>query len=105
MHNYTAPPRPSRKLRAGVLGFTGYSGAELVALLEKHPAAEPVLLAHRRTEESEVGRFPLPISGTGRPVERLAWSPGIVAENKIDVVFTATPPEVSMEVAPQALAQ
>lgn len=87
------------------MGFTGYSGAELVALLEKHPAVEPVLLAHRRAEESEIGRSPVPISGAAQPIARIAWSPGVIAENKIDVVFTATPPEVSMEVVPEVLAQ
>ena len=105
MHNYTNPPRRSGKLRAGVMGFTGYSGAELLALLEKHPNAEPVLLAHRKAEESDLGRSPIPVSDASRPVARLAWGHGVVAENNIDVVFTATPPEVSMEVVPEVLAQ
>src|SRR5258706_14518932 len=105
MHNYTTKPGRSGKLRAGVMGFTGYSGAELVALLQKHPAVEPVLLAHRKAEEAELGRSPLPISGAAQPIERLAWSPGVIADNTIDVVFTATPPEVSMEVVPEVLAQ
>ena len=34
-------------LRAGVVGFRGYSGAELVAILGRHPGAAPVLLEHR----------------------------------------------------------
>ncbi|MEO7144245.1 MAG: hypothetical protein ABI165_12180, partial [Bryobacteraceae bacterium] len=30
----------------GIVGFRGYGGAELVRLLERHPAARPVLLEH-----------------------------------------------------------
>ena len=31
----------------GIVGFRGYSGAELVAILQRHSLAEPVLLEHR----------------------------------------------------------
>ena len=31
----------------GIVGFRGYSGAELVRILARHPHVEPVLLEHR----------------------------------------------------------
>ena len=40
----------------GIVGFRGYSGAELVRILERHPHAEPVLMEHR----SDSAAAPLP---------------------------------------------
>ena len=102
MHNYSA----GRRFRAGILGHSGYSGAELAALLGKHPAVTPVLLNHRQAEGSASENRPLaggeaPSSG----MQRLPWSRTVVAEQGLDVVFTSTPPEVSMEVVPEIRAQ
>ena len=102
MHNYSSV----RKLRAGVLGHSGYSGAEVVGLLGRHPAAVPVLLDHRRPERSAAE--PRPVAGDGaasEPIQRLPWSKTVVGDEKLDVVFTATPPEISLEVIPEILAQ
>jgi N-acetyl-gamma-glutamyl-phosphate reductase len=106
MHKYSAPSSAPPRLRAGLLGYTGYSGAELLGLLQKHPFVAPVLLAHRKAEESLAERRPLPCGPAGaEPVPQLAWEPGVISKNGIEVVFTATPPEVSMEVVPEVLAQ
>ena len=35
------------RAQVGIVGYRGYSGAELVRILERHPGAEPVLLEHR----------------------------------------------------------
>ncbi len=74
----------------GILGFRGYSGAELITLLARHPHAEPVLLEHREREDR-----PCPI---GRPgLRTLAYSPEAVRAAGLAAVFLATPPEVSMD--------
>ena len=39
--------------RVGIVGHSGYSGAELVRILERHPHAEPVLLHHREAAEAK----------------------------------------------------
>ena len=39
------------------------------------------------------------------PIQRLPWSKTVVGDEKLDVVFTATPPEISLEVIPEILAQ
>ena len=84
------------RIRAGIVGFTGYSGAELTGLLRRHPCAEPVWLEHRRTSDNE-----LPVFSNG--VERAPFDPAAISEAKLDVVFLATPVEVSLEAAPAAL--
>ena len=84
-------------LSAGVVGFRGYSGAELVQLLQRHPSARPVLLEHRADSEDR----PLPKGHSGPP--RLPCTEDAVRSGKLDVVFLATPPEVSMDLAPKML--
>ncbi len=99
MHNYSAP-----KLRAGILGYSGYSGAELASLLARHPQAAPVLLDHRRAGSSDGEAPPVPCAGASA-LERHPWNPQAVSEHRLDVVFTSTPPEVSQEIIPEVLAQ
>jgi N-acetyl-gamma-glutamyl-phosphate reductase len=86
------------RVRAGIVGFRGYSGAELVAILRKHPRAEPWLLEHR----SDAGERPEPRGNPAPP--RLPCDAEAVAREGIQCVFLATPPEVSMELAPKMLA-
>src|SRR5262249_47200806 len=105
MHNYSNSELPARKLRLGILGYTGYSGAELVGLLERHPAVTPVLLSHRKTDDAAESSPVSCGSPKGEDLARLPWSPAAIRENGLDLVFTATPPEVSMDVVPEVLAQ
>ena len=85
------------KARVGIIGHRGYSGAELIRILEHHGHAEPVLLEHREDAGSGTGprrkasRASIP--STGEAVRREGLS----------AVFLATPPEVSMELAPVML--
>src|SRR5579862_1541511 len=80
----------------GIVGFRGYSGAELAAILEKHPQVEPVLLEHRDAEDR-----PQPMGHAGPRREK--FSPEAVRDAGLAVVFLATPPEVSMELTPPLL--
>ena len=74
----------------GIVGFSGYSGAELVSILSRHPDVEPVLLEHREAEDRV---RPLNYQGP----RRIPYSVGL------PLVFLATPPEVSIELAPALL--
>jgi N-acetyl-gamma-glutamyl-phosphate reductase len=76
----------------GIVGFSGYSGAELINILLRHPHAEPVLLEHREAEDRA---RPLNYQGP----RRLPYS----ANTGLPLVFLATPPEVSIELAPALL--
>jgi len=84
-------------LRAGIVGFRGYSGAELIAILQRHPHAAPVLLEHR--EETATG----PKHRRAGKTPQFACTPDAVREAGLDVVFLATPPEASMELSPWLL--
>ena len=83
---------------AGIVGYRGYSGAELARILERHPRVTPVLLEHR---EDAAGHLrPQRSSGP----RHAACTPDAVRAEGISIVFLATPPEVSMELAPALLA-
>jgi N-acetyl-gamma-glutamyl-phosphate reductase len=84
-------------IRVGIVGFRGYSGAELTAILQRHSKAEPVWLEHR----SDAGEKPLPRGHAGP--KRVPCAPEAVRAEKLAVVFLATPAEVSMELAPGLL--
>ena len=83
--------------RVGVVGYNGYSGAELVRILLSHPHAEPVLLAHR--EDTGAG---VAIRNRRGPAQ-VPCTPQAVQSEGLAVVFLATPPDVSMELAPAML--
>src|SRR5579883_2580604 len=88
----------SAKQRVGIVGYRGYSGAELVRILTRHPCAEPVLLEHREEHGSDRA-----IRKDRSPV-RIPCTPEAVKSEKLALIFLATPPEVSMELAPAMLA-
>lgn len=80
----------------GIVGFRGYSGAELANILGRHPHVEPWLLEHR-----EAGDEVRPL---GHPGPRRAPLSGeFVRKEGLAAVFLATPPEVSMDLAPELL--
>lgn len=91
MNNYTGRT-------VGVVGFRGYSGAELVRILSRHPGVEVILLEHRADSEERVR--PL---GSKIPKTLPATAEAIGAEH-LDVVFLATPPGVSIDLTPGILA-
>ena len=86
----------AKTIRVGVVGFTGYSGAELVKILRGHPAVEPVLLEHRAQSPDEGPHWP-------DDPERMPWVPENLHDAGIELVFLATPHEVSLELVPAAL--
>ena len=84
--------------RVGIVGHRGYSGAELVRLLARHPFVEVVLLEHRGDQREAPA-----IRSQKTPIQ-LGCTPEAVRDHQISLVFLATPPEVSMELAPAMLA-
>lgn len=104
----------TESIRVGVVGFSGYSGAELCAILRRHPGVAVTLLEHR--DRGLGGDEPAahPIAGAEsaarRPIdfplgglERRAFSAAALRDAGIGVLFLATPPEVSIELAAPAL--
>jgi N-acetyl-gamma-glutamyl-phosphate reductase len=82
---------------AGIVGFRGYSGAELVRLLEKHSHVEPVLLEHR----SDSDERPLPRNASSP--RRIPCTAEAIRSEGLAAVFLATPPEVSIDLTPAIL--
>jgi N-acetyl-gamma-glutamyl-phosphate reductase len=74
----------------GVVGFRGYSGAELIRILARHPGVEILLLEHR--PDSEERAMPL----GQKPATTIAATAAAAKEEKLDLVFLATPPSASM---------
>lgn len=81
----------------GIVGFRGYSGAELVRILQRHPHVHAVLLEHRSDSEER------PVPRNGQQPQRLAYSIENIRDAKLQVVFLATPHEVAMELTPPLL--
>src|ERR1700756_3340303 len=79
--------------RAGIVGFRGYSGAELLRLLAHHPHVEPVLLEHRQDSEDR----PEPIGA--KRYKRLPCTAEEVQSEKLAATLLAPPADVSMELA------
>lgn len=84
-------------IKAGIVGFRGYSGAELIDILKRHGGAEVFLMEHR----ADAAERPQPRGFEGPA--RMAATAAAVRDNALNVVFLATPPEVSMELAPEYL--
>lgn len=85
----------AEKTKVGIAGFTGYSGAELLKILKRHPHAEPVLLEHRPVSDAE-----LPF---GEDTPRIPFTPQALRDHGVGIAFLATTLEVSMESAPAIL--
>jgi len=81
----------------GIVGHRGYSGAELVRILSHHGAVEPVLLEHR---DDHPGHTAIRHRKMAR---QIPCTGDAVRQEKMALVFLATPPEVSMELAPAML--
>ncbi len=79
-----------KRIRVGILGASGYAGAELVRLLLGHPNVEIVLLTADRKAGQHVGEVFPHLAGHGLPylmsLSDVEWS-GL----EIDVVFCARP--------------
>lgn len=89
--------KDSTRPKVGVLGFRGYSGAELIRILHRHPSVDVVLLEHRSDSEERIG--PL---GKSSP-QVIAADPEAISREKLDLVFLATPADVSIDLTPALL--
>lgn len=84
-------------VNVGIVGFRGYSGAELEKILARHPGVNPILIEHRQDSSER----PRPLGLRGQ--ERISATPEAALAAGIRLVFLATPPDVSMEFAPALL--
>jgi N-acetyl-gamma-glutamyl-phosphate reductase len=95
-------------MQTAVMGVSGYAGAELVRLLVRHPrltGAAPLLLARANAHEAitagEMHPELIDSRGTGAlAVQGFSWD--LIAERGVEVLFLATPHELSRELVPEA---
>ena len=113
----------SSKLKVAVLGATGYSGLELTRILLRHPRVEtPVFLRRPESQNSHLAQstgksgaalseengnanladvFPA-LSGNGSyPLQALSWP--ALKKQAVELLFLATPHEVSRTLLPEAV--
>ena len=88
----------NRRIRAGIIGATGYTGHELVKLLTKHRNVELVVLNSESSAGKKVSElypdFKADIKYTGHSIDQ-------INDLKLDVVFLALPHTVAMDWAPK----
>src|SRR5947207_4535676 len=115
----------SSKLKVAVLGATGYSGLELTRILLRHPRAKKTVLLRRPESQNshpaknagkggapsqdEHGHinladiFPALSGNGGYPLQPLSWPS--LKQQGVQLLFLATPHEVSRALVPEAVAQ
>jgi N-acetyl-gamma-glutamyl-phosphate reductase len=94
-------------IQPAVVGATGYAGFELARLLARHPYAKKPVLFTRNGESGATAKldelYPHLSGNGGYPLEPFRWE--TLKTKGANVLFLATPHEVSREWVPQAMAQ
>lgn len=92
-------------IQPAVVGVTGYAGFELARLLMRHPRMKKPVLFTREGESAGPGQldevYPHVSGNGGYPLEPFHWD--ALHEKSVDVLFLATPHEVSREWVPEAM--
>jgi len=94
------------KLKTAVLGATGYSGCELTQLLIRHARLATLLLLRREGDDGPdnlADVFPVLAGNGGYPLHSFSWDK--LREQGVDLLFLATPHEVSRTVVPEAISR
>jgi N-acetyl-gamma-glutamyl-phosphate reductase len=77
------PGGADQRIRVGIIGATGYAGAELIRLLTRHPRVEVVGLQGRDRDHEPIGLTNPHLAGTGLAVDS--------SLPDVDAVFLALP--------------
>lgn len=85
-------------IKVGIVGGTGYTGAELLRLLAQHPQAEVTALTSRKEAGLRADRLFPNLRGY---CDAVFAAPDEAGLERCDVVFFATPHGTAMQMAPQ----
>jgi len=86
------------RTRVGIIGATGYTGAELLRLLLHHPEAEVTALTSQKYAGLPIDRvFPSLMNQLQLKCEELSFDQ---ISKKVDFIFTAVPHKTAMETVP-----
>ena len=84
------------KIKAGIIGGSGYTGIEVLRILHQHPKAEVIAICSRALHGKKIKEIFPNLAG----LTNLTFSmPNMESLNECDVVFFATPHGVAMESA------
>src|SRR5689334_13710810 len=89
----------SHELQTAIVGATGYAGQELTRILFQHPRLKPPLLLAREGEAA--GEIASPVDGSPVRVHAFSWS--TLHKHGVDLLFLATPHEISRAWVPLAI--
>jgi len=92
----TSGSTPGRSIRVAIIGATGYVGAELIRILDRHPHVELVGLVARGREDEPIGATHAHLAGTGLAVDQ--------AIPEADAVFLALPHGAAAALVPDLVA-
>jgi N-acetyl-gamma-glutamyl-phosphate reductase len=85
-------PGTPERIRVAIVGATGYVGAELIRLLDRHPAVDIVGLVGRDRDDVPIGTIHAHLSGTAHVVDAVL--------PEADAVFLALPHGTAAELVP-----
>lgn len=94
---------PSAPKRAGIVGVSGYSGMELARILSSHPGFVLSVVTTDKWQGKRLGDR-LPVAGVAADLTCVSHADGQARFGELDLVFFCTPAEVSIDLAPKALA-
>jgi len=89
-------------VRVGIIGASGYAGAELVRILSGHPAVQLTLATSRQHAGSRFDSL-YPALKDCTDIQLESYSEERVCQNA-DIVFTALPHRLPMSIVPEILA-
>jgi N-acetyl-gamma-glutamyl-phosphate reductase len=89
--------------RVGIVGVSGYSGMELARILSSHPGFALSMVTTDKWQGKRLGDR-LPVAGPAAELTCVSHADGQTRFRDVDVVFLCTPAEVSISLAPVALA-
>ena len=87
----------------GIVGGSGYTGAELLRLLAGHPDLEPAWATADSQAGTAVGALYPSLAATYPSTTFVPWSPGLAADGAVDLVFLALPHGASQAIVPGLL--
>ncbi len=94
-------------LRTAILGATGYSGLELERILGRHPRTAAPLLLRRSAETTNEtsGAYSLDSGSRSNNLKTQQFSWAALQKTGVELLFLATPHDVSRELVPEAIAR
>jgi N-acetyl-gamma-glutamyl-phosphate reductase len=107
MSESAAAPKAAGKegvrIRAGIVGVSGYSGMETARILSRHPGFSLALASSDKWAGRALGSK-VALGREAAGVTVVSQEQGKAAFGSVDVLFFCTPAEVSIDLAPLALA-